>query len=90
MCARAEALPDPDPVYNLQAAKRQASITSHFRKYKRQSWQLHCSLALAKIGCERPRWFLSLARSVETLRVFLFLGWFLIWVRFLKLRGGGG
>ena len=39
-------------------------------------------------ACERPRWFLSLARSVETPREFLFLGWFLIWARFSNIGGG--
>ena len=34
VAARAEALPEPDPVYNLPPAKRQASITAHFWKQK--------------------------------------------------------
>ena len=33
-------------------------------------------------------WFLTLARSVETPRGFLNLGWFLVWARFLKLGVG--
>ena len=32
VAARAEALPEPDLVYNLPPAKRQASITAYFRK----------------------------------------------------------
>ena len=33
-------------------------------------------------------WFLTLARSVETPRRVLKLGWFLIWARFVKLGRG--
>ena len=32
VAARAQAVPEPDPVCNLPAAKRQATITSYFRK----------------------------------------------------------
>ena len=32
VAARAQAVPEPDPIYNLPAAKRQATITSYFRK----------------------------------------------------------
>ena len=60
-----------------------------FPQVKKRSWLLCCSLALAKIACERPRWFLSLARSMETPKGFLSLGWFLIWARYLKLGAGG-
>ena len=39
-------------------------------------------------NCLCPRWFLSLARSVETLGGFLLLGWFLVWARSLFLGRG--
>ena len=32
VAAKAEAVPEPDPVCNLPPAKRQATITSYFRK----------------------------------------------------------
>ena len=37
--------------------------------------------------CLCPRWFLFLARLVESPRWFLFLGGFLVWARFLFLGG---
>jgi len=37
-----------------------------------------------------PRWFLSLAHSVEDPTWTLFLGWCLVWARFLFWRRGGG
>ena len=42
------------------------------------------------LSCLCPRWFLFLARSVESPRWFLFLGRFLVWGQFLFLGGGLG
>ena len=46
---------------------------------------LQCSPLLS---CLCPRWFLFLARLVESPRWFLFLGRFLVWGMFLFLGGG--
>ena len=47
---------------------------------------LQCSRLLS---CLCPRWFLFLARSVESPTWFLFLGRFLVWGQFLFFWGGG-
>ena len=46
---------------------------------------LQCSPLLS---CLCPRWFLFLARLVESPRWFLFLGRFLVWGQFLFFWGG--